>query len=87
MIAERSSPRLQWPNGLSGVTSKPGQDDGSITVTVNGDTQLGLNFGTGGKTFPVVESIEPNSLIAIQCPNVERGMVRRTGTVYCMLRL
>lgn len=77
MTAERSSPRLRWPNGLSGVTAKPSEDMRTITVTVNGDSRLGLNFGPNGKLFPLVESIEPNSLIAKQCPNVQPGMVRR----------
>ena len=45
-------------------------------MTVNGDSRLGLNFGSNGKLFPVVESIEPNSLIAKQCPSVQPGMVR-----------
>lgn len=73
--AERSSPRLRWPDGLSGVTAKPDQDMKTVTVTVNGTARLGLNFGTDGRLFPVVESIEPNSLIANQCPNVQPGMV------------
>lgn len=85
IVAERSSPRLRWPNGLSGVTSKPDQVLRTVTVTVNGNAKLGLNFGTDGRTFPVVESIEPNSLMAMQCPNVERGMVRCVQkTVGCL---
>ena len=71
--AQRSSPRLRWPDGLHGVTAKAEQD--LVTVTVNGDSRIGLNFGAEGKTFPVVESIEPNSLMAVQCPEVVHGMV------------
>lgn len=78
--AERSSPRLRWPNGLSGATAKPDQDMRTVTVTVNGTSRLGLNFGADGRLFPVVESIEPDSLIATQCPTVEPGMVRPAPT-------
>lgn len=58
---------------MHGVTAKAEQD--LVTVTVNGDSRIGLNFGAEGKTFPVVESIEPNSLMAVQCPEVVHGMV------------
>ena len=65
---------------MSGLTANPDEEMRTVTVTVNGTTRLGLNFGDGGRLFPVVESIEPNSLIANQCPNVEPGMVRVAPT-------
>lgn len=75
-LSERSSPRLRWPDGLAGVTSKTNEKRSDLlTVTANGDARLGLNFGKEGRTFPVVESIEPGSLVATQCPDVQQGMI------------
>jgi len=75
-LSQRSSPRLRWPDGLAGVTSKANEKRSDLlTVTANGEARLGLNFGKEGRMFPVVESIEPGSLMAIQCPDVQQGMI------------
>ena len=81
IVVERCSPRLVAEQ-TGGVTAKPDQVTGTVTVTVNGGGSGSTS--AEGRTFPVIESIEPNSLVATQCPNVEPGMVCCTLTVCCL---
>lgn len=39
-------------------------DDGRISVTIHDQGKLGLNFGSGGATWPLVESIAQDGLVA-----------------------
>ena len=77
----RSSERLRWPKEEELLTITVRHDllpkmcliglrfhaDGAV-VQVTGDAsrKLGLNFGEGGCTFPVVESVAPDTLVAVR---------------------
>ena len=54
-------------------------DSGRVTVTVRpGSGRLGLEWGEGASSFPVVQSILPGSLFETSCPEVVPGMMKLT---------
>ena len=51
-------------------------------VTGDASRKLGLNFGEGGCTFPVVESVAPDTLVAVRTvqPPASQHALRRLGS-------
>eukprot|EP01045_Picozoa_sp_COSAG04_P003346 COSAG04_NODE_135_length_23774_cov_40.993918_9_plen_219_part_00 len=59
----------------STATAVADRENGRVTVMVQpGSGKLGLEWGEGAASFPVVQSIQPGSLFDTDCPEVLPGM-------------